>query len=79
MIALTRLNGMAVMVNIDQITWIEHHPDTVVALANGDKLFVRETPEQIRDRVIEFRRALLTRIEPDVRALRLVEEGGASS
>ncbi|MFN8057672.1 MAG: flagellar FlbD family protein [Vicinamibacterales bacterium] len=58
MIALTRLNGVAVVVNVDLITWVERHPDTVVSLANGDKLFVRESPEEIVEKVVGFKRQI---------------------
>lgn len=59
MIGLTRLNGTPVVVNTDQIIWIERHPDTVVALANGDKLFVRESPAEIVDLAAAFKQRVL--------------------
>ncbi len=58
MIAVTRLDGTPMVVNTDQIAWIEHIPDTVVSLMNGEKLIVRETPEVIVERVREFRRSI---------------------
>ncbi|MGE3843493.1 MAG: flagellar FlbD family protein [Vicinamibacterales bacterium] len=58
MIAVTRLNGTSMIVNSDQIAWIEYNPDTVIALMNGEKLIVRETPETLVDRVKDFKRAL---------------------
>lgn len=58
MISVTRLDGTPMIVNTDQIAWIEYIPDTVISLMNGEKLIVREAPELIVDRVKEFRRAL---------------------
>jgi flagellar protein FlbD len=58
-ISVTRLDGTAMIVNTDQIAWIEYIPDTVISLMNGEKLIVREAPEVIVDRVKEFRRALV--------------------
>lgn len=58
MIAVTRLDGTPMVVNTDQIAWIEHIPDTVVSLMNGEKLIVRESPELIVERVREFRRSI---------------------
>ena len=58
MIAVTRLDGTPLVVNTDQIAWVEFIPDTVIALMNGEKLLVRETPQTIVDRVREFRRSL---------------------
>ncbi len=58
MIRVTRLDGTALFVNIDQVTWIEFNPDTVIALANGEKLIVRDAPEDIVTRVQEYKRGL---------------------
>lgn len=58
MIAVTRLDGTPMIVNTDQIAWVEYIPDTVISLMNGEKLIVREAPEVIVDRVKDFRRAL---------------------
>lgn len=59
MISVTRLDGTPMIVNTEQVAWIEYIPDTVISLMNGEKLIVRETPEAIVERVKEFRRALL--------------------
>lgn len=59
MIPVTRLDGTPMIVNTDQIAWIEYIPDTVISLMNGEKLIVRETPEVIVERVRDFRRAIL--------------------
>ena len=58
MIPVTRLDGTPMIVNTDQIAWVEYIPDTVISLMNGEKLIVRETPEVIVERVREFRRAI---------------------
>lgn len=58
MIAVTRLDGSALWLNIDLIESVEPTPDTLISLSNGDKLFVRETPAVILDRVIGFKRAI---------------------
>ncbi len=58
MISVTRLDGTPMIVNTDQIAWVEYIPDTVISLMNGEKLIVRESPELIVERVKDFRRAL---------------------
>lgn len=58
MIELTRLNGSRLIVNVDQVLWIESSPDTVITLAHGEKLFVRESPEDVVERVKAFKRAV---------------------
>ena len=59
MIPVTLLNGSTIVVNVDHIQWIEHTPDTVISLLNGEKIIVRETPGELVGRVIEFKQAVL--------------------
>jgi len=60
MIYLTRLNRVPLIVNSDLIEHIEVTPDTVVVLTSGEKYLVLESPSEVVDRVINFRRAVLT-------------------
>lgn len=73
MISVTRLDGAEIYLNADLVETIEPTPDTLICLANGSKLVVRETPEEVVDRVIAFRRALLA--GPVVRASADLEGG----
>jgi len=59
MIQLTRLNNTRLAVNSDLIKYVEEAPDTVITLLNGEKLVVRETTEQVIERVLDFRRSVL--------------------
>ena len=59
MIHLTRLNNQPLLVNCDLIKSVENAPDTVLTLVTGEKIIVRESVDQILDRVIAFRRAVL--------------------
>jgi flagellar protein FlbD len=58
MIRLTRLNQVPLVLNSDLIEHIEMTPDTVISLTSGQKFMVRETSDQVIERVIEFRRAV---------------------
>jgi len=60
MIQLTRLNRSQFTVNSDLIKLIEQSPDTVITLLNGEKLLVRETTSEILDRIVKFRRSIVT-------------------
>jgi len=60
MIKLTRLNRVPVIVNADLIEHVEVTPDTVVALTNGQKFLVLESAEEIVEKVIEFRRGIMS-------------------
>jgi flagellar protein FlbD len=59
MIQLTRLNGQPLLLNSDLIKLIDNAPDTVISLVNGEKIVVRETGEQILERIVQFRRRVL--------------------
>jgi len=59
-IHLTRLNSHALTVNSDLIKFVENAPDTMLTLTNGEKIVVRESAEEVIQRVIDFRRSVLT-------------------
>jgi flagellar protein FlbD len=58
MIALRRLNNEAILVNPDLIESLEATPDTVVTLTSGNKLLVRDSMDEIREKIIEFKRRI---------------------
>jgi flagellar protein FlbD len=68
MITVTRLDGSPILLNADLLVTIERTPDTLVSLTTGDKVLVRETPEQVVDRITAYKREVL-RVMPAVRAL----------
>jgi flagellar protein FlbD len=60
MIRLTRLNHIPLVLNADLIEHIDVTPDTVITLTTGQILRVRETAEEVVERIIEFRRRILS-------------------
>ena len=60
MIQLTRLNNHPILVNSDLIKFVENAPDTVLTLVTGEKIVVRESSEQVLERIIDFRRTVLS-------------------
>jgi flagellar protein FlbD len=62
MIQLTRLNHVPLIVNSDLIEHVEVTPDTVIALTTGQKFLVLESAEEVVERVIQFRRAILSEL-----------------
>ena len=60
MIHLTRLNQVPLVINSDLIEHIEVTPDTVVVLTSGEKYLVLESPDEVIERVVRFRRAVFT-------------------
>jgi len=60
MIYVTRLNHTPVVLNCDLIEHVETTPDTVISLTTGQKLMVLESAEEIIERVVKFRRSIVT-------------------
>jgi flagellar protein FlbD len=58
MITVTRLNHTPIVINPDLIVFIEETPDTIITLANGEKIVVEEKVGEVIKRVIQFRRSI---------------------
>ena len=63
MIRLTRLNHVSLVLNSDLIEHIDVTPDTVVTLTNGQILRVRETAEEVVERIVAFRRRIFAALD----------------
>ena len=59
MIVVSRLNGEAFGLNADLIERVEAMPDTVVTLLDGKKLLIRESVEDVIDKVLDYRASIL--------------------
>ena len=62
MIKVTRINDSELVVNSDLIEFVEAIPDTMVSLTTGKKIMVRETIDEIIDRVAAFKRKSAFRV-----------------
>jgi flagellar protein FlbD len=60
MIQLTRLNHQTLIVNSDLIKFVEKAPDTVLTLVSGEKIIVLESSQQVLEKIIAFRRDILS-------------------
>lgn len=56
MIRVTRLNGSPLTVNAELIETIEACPDTVIALATGNRIVVKEPVDAVIAKTIEYRK-----------------------
>lgn len=56
MIRLTRFDGSVFVLNSEIIQYMEATPDTILTLTSGDKLMVRESVDEVIERVLEFKR-----------------------
>jgi len=59
MIAVHRLRGEPMFLNADLVESIEATPDTVLTLVDGRRIVVADTPEEVADRIVEFRASIL--------------------
>jgi flagellar protein FlbD len=55
-ISLRRLNGSAFVLNADLIEQIESTPDTVITLTTGNNIIVKESLDEVIERIVAYRR-----------------------
>jgi flagellar protein FlbD len=58
MISVTQLNGKQYWLNPHQIELIECNPDVTLVMLSGKHLVVLEKPEEVIDRIVEYRRRI---------------------
>jgi len=65
MIRLLKLNGSDFVLNAELIETVEATPDTVITTTNGKKLVVKDSVEDVVEKVIEYKRKvqLINRLE----------------
>ncbi len=62
MITLTRIDSEIITVNADEIETVESTHDSTITLRSGRKIIVRESSEEIIEKVIDFRRQYMARL-----------------
>ncbi|UCG61239.1 MAG: flagellar FlbD family protein [Candidatus Zixiibacteriota bacterium] len=66
MIKVTRLNDTDLVINADLIEFVEATPDTIISLTTGKKIMVKESIDEIIERVAQFKRKAGIRVgSPD--------------
>ena len=58
MIPVTRPDGSTLLVNPDRIELVEETPDCVITMADGKKLLVRESADEIATRFRAYQRSV---------------------
>jgi len=59
MIELIKTDGSKIVINADLIQEIKETPDTVITLTNGKKLLVKDSTDEIVEKVIEYRQKIM--------------------
>ncbi|SFB25119.1 flagellar protein FlbD [Acetitomaculum ruminis DSM 5522] len=62
MIEVTRFNNDKILINSDLIEMVEETPDTVISFNNGKKLLVKDSKEQIKYKIIEYKREIFNNL-----------------
>ena len=55
----TRISGQEIVINADLVEVVETTPDTVITLIDGKKYVVEESAQEIVDRVVQYRAAII--------------------
>ncbi len=80
MIPLTRLNGSPIYINSDLIKYSEASPDTMLTLIHGEKMVVRESCEEVVQRMTAYRIQVLRNVAENLpHALELLNATDADS
>lgn len=58
MISVTRMNGARIYINAELIQTVEATPDTIITLINDKKMIVKDTPDEIAQRMIEYQQKI---------------------
>lgn len=58
MITLTKLNDVEIVINCDYIEVMQETPDTTITLTTGRKIIVKETVDDIIDKIITYKKGL---------------------
>jgi flagellar protein FlbD len=66
LIILTKLNKEPVTINDRQIEFIEQIPESKVTMMNGRYYIVRESPQEIIEKVINFNREIISGLKVEV-------------
>ena len=58
MIELTKMDSRKMLLNEAVIETVEETPDTVIRLTTGNKYIVRESKQDIMDRILAYQRSI---------------------
>ncbi|MBQ3798685.1 MAG: flagellar FlbD family protein [Treponema sp.] len=58
MVEVTRLDGKRYWINPHQVEYMEETPDLTLTMLSGKKVVVRESPEEVIDRIVSYRRKI---------------------
>ena len=61
MITVTKLSDKDIIINCDMIEQIEANPDTTITLNSGKKIMVKDSVEELMERIHAYRKSIHTK------------------
>ena len=58
MIDVIRLDGKKIWVNPHMIEYMEISPDLTLTMLSGNKIIVRNSPQEVNNKIIEYRKKI---------------------
>ena len=58
MISVTRLDGKKYWINPHMIESMEENPDVTISLLSGKKVVITDSPSDVIERIVEYRRRI---------------------
>lgn len=65
MIRVTRLNNHEIVVNADLVEFLESTPETIISMTTGRKVVIKESIDEVIERIGEYRRRFLPVVKLD--------------
>ncbi|MEJ2635707.1 MAG: flagellar FlbD family protein [Calditrichia bacterium] len=67
MITVTKINDTPITINAEMIEFIESTPDTIITMTNGKKVFVKESVDEVVERVVRYRQRCFEHLKIEVK------------
>ncbi len=67
MITVTKINDTPITINAEMIEFIESTPDTIITMTNGKKVFVKESVDEVVERVVCYRQRCFEHLKIEVK------------
>lgn len=61
MILLTKMDNTTMLLNLDSVKYLESVPDTLIFFVNGDSLMVKESLDEVRQKIADYHASLVNR------------------
>ncbi len=67
MIKVTRINDAPITINAEMVEFVEATPDTIITMTNGKKVFVKETVDDVIEKIIRFKQRCHENVKIEVK------------